>query len=63
MGGEYFDILILAMVAVFVLYRLRGVLGRRTGNERQRPDPFASRAEAAAKKNQKVVALPERRAK
>ena len=29
----YFDILILAMIAVFILNRLRGVLGKKTGNE------------------------------
>ena len=29
----YIDILILAMIAIFILNRLRGVLGRRTGNE------------------------------
>lgn len=43
--GLYFlDILIFAMVAVFLVYRLRSVLGRRTGEERQRPNPFAARS-------------------
>lgn len=42
--GLYFlDILIFAMVAVFLVYRLRSVLGRRTGEERPRPNPFAAR--------------------
>jgi predicted lipid-binding transport protein (Tim44 family) len=33
---HYFDIVLFAMVAVFLVLRLRSVLGRRTGNERQR---------------------------
>jgi predicted lipid-binding transport protein (Tim44 family) len=42
MGGgfQFFDIIFLALVAAFIILRLRSVLGRRTGNERQRPDPF-----------------------
>ena len=35
---HYFDIILFAMVAAFLVLRLRSVLGRRTGNER-RPDP------------------------
>jgi predicted lipid-binding transport protein (Tim44 family) len=38
-GFQYFDIILLAMVAGFVILRLRSVLGRRTGTERPR-DPF-----------------------
>jgi predicted lipid-binding transport protein (Tim44 family) len=34
---HYFDIILFAMVAAFLVLRLRSVLGRRTGNER-RPD-------------------------
>ena len=34
---HYFDIILFAMVAAFLILRLRSVLGRRTGNER-RPD-------------------------
>jgi predicted lipid-binding transport protein (Tim44 family) len=33
---QYFDIILFAMVAVFLVLRLRSVLGRRTGNERRR---------------------------
>ena len=42
MGGEFqvISIIVSAAVAVFLLLRLRGVLGRRTGHERFR-DPFA----------------------
>jgi len=51
-----FDIVLFAMVALFLVLRLRSVLGRRTGNE-QRRDPFVPRAGATA---DKVVALPPR---
>ena len=37
-GFQFIDIILLAMVAAFIVLRLRSVLGRRTGNERQRPD-------------------------
>jgi predicted lipid-binding transport protein (Tim44 family) len=51
-----FDIVLFAMVALFLVLRLRSVLGRRTGNE-QRRDPFVQRPAAAA---DKVVTLPPR---
>jgi predicted lipid-binding transport protein (Tim44 family) len=34
--SHYFDIILFAMVAAFLVLRLRSVLGRRTGNERRR---------------------------
>lgn len=37
---QFPDIIFFAIVAAFLIFRLRSVLGRRTGNERQRPDPF-----------------------
>jgi predicted lipid-binding transport protein (Tim44 family) len=39
---QFLDIILFAGVAGFLLFRLRSVLGRRTGNERRRPDPFAA---------------------
>ena len=54
---HYFDIILFAMVAAFLVLRLRSVLGRRTGNER-RPDPLLRRAETAP--GDKVVALGDR---
>ena len=39
---QYFDIILFAMIAGFLVLRLRSVLGRRTGNERRR-DLFAQR--------------------
>jgi predicted lipid-binding transport protein (Tim44 family) len=41
---HYFDIVLFALIAIFLILRLRSVLGRRTGNER--PRPFLRRAEA-----------------
>src|SRR6185437_16948508 len=35
-GFQYFDIILFAMVAAFLVLRLRSVLGRRTGTERPR---------------------------
>lgn len=42
---QLLDIILFAGVAGFLLFRLRSVLGRRTGNERRR-DPFAPRPAA-----------------
>lgn len=45
MGGDFHvgSIVFFAIVVLFLLFRLRGVLGRRTGQERYR-DPFAQRS-------------------
>ncbi len=57
---HYFDIILFAMVAAFLVLRLRSVLGRRTGHER-RHDPLLRRAEAPGDKmGDKVVALGNR---
>lgn len=42
-GSVWLEILIFAMVAAFFIYRLRNVLGRKHGEERERPNPFAPR--------------------
>lgn len=49
MGGgfQFVDIIFFALVAVFVILRLRSVLGRRTGNE-QSPPSFPGRGERNA---------------
>jgi predicted lipid-binding transport protein (Tim44 family) len=54
---HYFDIILFAMVAAFLVLRLRSVLGRRTGHER-RPDPVLRRAEPSAGDN--IVSLGNR---
>ena len=45
MGGDFHlgSIVFFAIVALFLVFRLRGMLGRRTGQERYR-DPFAQRS-------------------
>lgn len=50
-GFQFVDIILLAMVAGFLILRLRSTLGRRTGHE-QRPDAY--------KTNDNVVNLPRR---
>ena len=57
----FIDIIFFAMVAAFIAFRLRSVLGRRTGNERRRTNPILTggkKAEAQAGDN--VVKLPDR---
>ncbi|MBF0355434.1 MAG: Tim44 domain-containing protein [Alphaproteobacteria bacterium] len=39
---QYFDILIFALIAIFLGLRLRSVLGSRTGEEKPPPDPFSA---------------------
>jgi predicted lipid-binding transport protein (Tim44 family) len=58
MGGDgYFDIILLALVAGFILLRLRSVLGRRTGYQ---PPPRPP--EPARESNEdNVVVLPDRK--
>ena len=63
MGGGYLDIIIFAMVAVFLIFKLGSVLGRRTGNEQQRPGPYrpmGREAPAPAEGQDNVVTLPDR---
>jgi predicted lipid-binding transport protein (Tim44 family) len=54
---HYADIILFAMIAAFLVLRLRSVLGRRTGNERRR-DMFIRQADEA---RERVVALGARR--
>jgi predicted lipid-binding transport protein (Tim44 family) len=55
-GFQFLDIILLAMVAGFVLLRLRNVLGKRTGHQAPEPRPAETEADSG-----KVVALPDRR--
>jgi predicted lipid-binding transport protein (Tim44 family) len=57
-GFQFFDIIFLALVAAFIILRLRSVLGRRTGNERQRPDPFRPAPPQPAQRAPEVLAPP-----
>ncbi len=58
-GYQFLDIILFALVAAFLILRLRSVLGRRNGHEGPTRDPFenASRREKA---DEKVVRLPDR---
>ena len=57
---QYFDIILFAMIAAFLVLRLRSVLGRRTGNERRR-ELFVRRAAPVADKPgpKEVVPTPD----
>ena len=65
MGNNY-DIILIGLVAVFLILRLRAVLGKRTGNERPPArDPFTPPAgqpriggDAGASGNDNVVPMP-----
>lgn len=54
-GFQFIDIIFFAVIAGFILLRLRGVLGRRTGHQ---PPPAQRRG--AAESNDNVVQLAER---
>lgn len=60
MGGGFdiFEIILFAMVAAFLVYRLRSVLGKRTGHEHRRPDGFGT--PGGASENDNVISLPDR---
>lgn len=61
---DFYNLIFLAL-AVFIFLRLRGVLGRRTGNERKPFDPYSSRETGengppANDADDRVVTLPGR---
>ena len=56
-GFQYFDIILFALIAGFLVLRLRSVLGRRTGTER--PRDLFRRTPKPAPGEGKVVTLPE----
>jgi len=58
-GFQLFDIILFAMIAAFLVLRLRSVLGRRTGNERPPRELFGSRRSTEGQ-DDKVVPLPPR---
>jgi predicted lipid-binding transport protein (Tim44 family) len=56
-GFGFFEIILFACIAGFLVYRLGRVLGKRTGNERSPGDTFGRRS---SKESDNVVALPDR---
>lgn len=65
MGSSFplFEIILYAMIAGFLILKLRSVLGRRTGNEKQRPDPFSAPPPANESEQDNVISLPDRAGK
>ena len=64
MGGsfQFIDIILFAMIAVFLILRLRNVLGRRDGHERGHQDPFRSNVSAKDMpdgNDNKIIQLPD----
>ncbi|HWD59699.1 MAG TPA: Tim44/TimA family putative adaptor protein [Stellaceae bacterium] len=57
---HYFDIILFAMVAAFLVLRLRSVLGRRTGNERRRDLYARGPATPTDKLGKKIITLTQR---
>ena len=62
MSGDlgFLDIILFAMLAAFLIYRLGSVLGKRTGNEQQRPDIFGAGASPDEGQDDNVISLPDR---
>ncbi|MEX2450844.1 MAG: Tim44/TimA family putative adaptor protein [Rhodospirillales bacterium] len=59
-GFQFFDIILFAMIAAFLVLRLRSVLGRRDGHDGSgHRDPF-SRRKAADKDEDNVIQLPDK---
>ena len=52
------DLLLFAMVAAFLVLRLRSVLGKRTGHQQSKQDPVSKQEQDRTSKN-KVVELPD----
>lgn len=57
-GLQFLDIIFLALIAGFIFFRLRAVLGRRTGQERPPTNPYASRTNSGVSREETARALP-----
>ncbi|MBB4286406.1 Tim44/TimA family putative adaptor protein [Roseospira goensis] len=58
---QFIDIIFFAMIAAFLVLRLRSVLGKRTGNEKPRRTPFDAQAPDRRDAEDNVIDLPGRR--
>lgn len=58
-GFQFIDIIFFAMIAAFLVLRLRNVLGRRDGHENKPSDPF-SVPDPKETADENVIQLPER---
>ena len=63
LNSQLLFILLIAMVAGVILFRLYSVLGRRTGHERPPQERYGLNRGAAKSGNDNVVALPDRTAR
>ena len=54
---EYLDIILLAMIAGFIILRLRGMLGRRTGHEKKDFENFSNEKVSQKDTEKKIVNL------
>ena len=54
---EYLDIILLAIIAGFIILRLRGILGRRTGHEKKNFENFFGEKATQSGSEKKVVNL------
>ncbi|MCW9033044.1 MAG: Tim44/TimA family putative adaptor protein [Rhodospirillales bacterium] len=60
-GFQFLDIILFAMIAIFLILRLRGALGRRDGTDGNHKDPFTPHDHGAdSPDNDNVVQLPDR---
>jgi len=59
-GFQLLDIVLFAMVAAFLVLRLRSVLGKRTGHEQPRHDPMSQRSKEA-ENDGNVIEMPNKR--
>lgn len=59
MGGgiQVFDIILFAILALFLIYRLGSVLGRRHDDQKHRTDPYGISSEGQESKGDNVVAM------
>jgi len=62
MGGGFqvFDIILFAILALFLIYRLGSVLGRRQDDQKHRADPFQISSEKQEAKGDNVVTMHSR---
>lgn len=58
-GFQLLDIILFAMIAAFLVFRLRSVLGRRTGHQRRPPSKLADTSKEAPSEDQNLE-LPDR---
>ena len=58
-GFQFIDIILFAMIAAFLVLRLRSVLGRRDGHEGGHRNPLAP-SQPAEKPDNNVVNLPDK---